>query len=98
MPVTPELQELSDFPGIIIGPGAMITRYNIRKSKMMNFVFFARQQGWNEEGWTTPVDPDEIREVYAGWCDDAQLLIEAACRQPMYKWAINARRAAGRTG
>jgi salicylate hydroxylase len=93
VPVTPELQELSDFPGLMIGPGAMITRYNIRKSKMMNFVFFSRQQGWNEEGWTTPVDPDEIRKVYAGWCSDAQLLIEAACRQPMYKWAINARRA-----
>ncbi len=93
VPITPELQDLSDFPGIIIGPGAMITRYNIRNSKMMNFVFFSRQDGWNEEGWTTPVDPAEIRNVFAGWCDDAQLLIEAACRQPMYKWAINARRA-----
>jgi salicylate hydroxylase len=91
VPVTPELQGLSDFPGIIIGPGAMITRYNIRKSAMMNFVFFARQDGWNEEGWATPVDPAEIRGVYAEWCEDTQLMIEAACRQPMYKWAINAR-------
>lgn len=93
VPVTPELQALSDFPGIIIGPGAMITRYNIRKSTAMNLVFFARQDGWNEEGWTTPVDPEEVRKVYAGWCDDAQALIDAACRQPMYKWAINARTA-----
>ena len=91
VPVTPELQALSDFPGLIIGPGAMITRYNIRKSSMMNFVFFSRQQGWTEEGWATPVDPAEIRNVYGAWCDDAQLLIEAACKQPMYKWAINAR-------
>ena len=30
---------------------------------------------------------------YAGWCDDAQTLIDAACRQPMFKWAINARSA-----
>jgi salicylate hydroxylase len=93
VPVTPELQALSDFPGIIIGPGAMITRYNIRNSTVMNLVFFARQDGWNEEGWTTPVDPEEVRKVYAGWCDDAQALIDAACRQPMYKWAINARSA-----
>lgn len=93
VPVTPELQELSDFPGIIIGPGAMITRYNIRGSASMNLVFFARQDGWNEEGWTTPVDPAEVRKVYAGWCDDAQKLIDAACKQPMYKWAINARTA-----
>lgn len=93
VPVTPELQALSDFPGIIIGPGAMITRYNIRGGTAMNLVFFARQSGWAEEGWTTPVDPSEIRQVYAGWCADAQALIEAGCQQPMYKWAINARTA-----
>lgn len=93
VPVTPELQALSDFPGIIIGPGAMITRYNIRGGSAMNLVFFARQEGWNEEGWTSPVDPEEIRSVYAGWCDDAQALIDAACQQPMFKWAINARTA-----
>ncbi len=91
VPVTPQLQALSDFPGLIIGPGAMITRYNIRKSTMMNFVFFSRQSGWLEEGWATPADPTEIRQVYADWCHDTQLLVEAACRQPMYKWAINAR-------
>ncbi|KPH58130.1 FAD-dependent oxidoreductase [Novosphingobium sp. ST904] len=93
VPVTPGLQELSDFPGIIIGPGAMITRYNIRGSTAMNLVFFSRQDGWNEEGWTTPVDPGEVRKVYEGWCTDAQKLIAAACEQPMYKWAINARTA-----
>jgi len=91
VPVTPDLQDLSDYPGIIIGPGGMVNRYNVRGSKVMNFVFFARQEGWNQEGWTTPVDPEEIRAVYAGWCDDAQRLIEAACRQKMFKWAINAR-------
>lgn len=93
VPVTPELQELSDFPGLVIGPGAMITRYNVRHSKMMNFVFFARQDGWREEGWTTPVDPQELRQVYAGWCEDVQKMIDAACQQKMYKWALNARTA-----
>lgn len=92
VPVTPDLQDLSDHPGIIIGPGAMINRYNVRHSTIMNLVFFARQEGWNQEGWTTPVDPGELRSIYAGWCDDAQRQIEAACKQPMFKWAINARR------
>lgn len=91
VPVTAELQELSDFPGIIIGPGAMIARYNVRASEILNLAFFSRQDGWNEEGWTTQADPDEVRKVFAGWCDDAQLLVEAACREPMFKWAINAR-------
>lgn len=92
IPVTDDVQDLSDVPGLIIGPGAMITRYNVRGSQMMNIVFFARQEGWSDDSWTTPVDPQEIRSVYAGWCDDAQKLIDRACEQPMYKWAINARR------
>jgi len=93
VPVTPELQELSDFPGIFIGPGAMLNRYNVRGSKVMNLVFFARQAGWNEEGWMLPADPAELHSIYAGWCDDAQKLVDAACAQPLFKWAINARSA-----
>lgn len=92
VPVTPDIQDLSDFPGIIIGPERMITRYNVRNSKIMNLVFFARQTGWNEEGWTSQADPSEIRDIYAGWHDDAQRLIEAACKEPIFKWAINARK------
>lgn len=91
VPVTPDIKDLSDFPGIIIGPGAMITRYNIRNYEWMNLVFFARQDGWTDDGWTTPVDPEEIRKVYGNWCGDAQRLIDAACQQKMYKWALNAR-------
>lgn len=92
VPVTPEIQDLVDYPGIIIGPGAMIARYNVRRSTILNLVFFSRQEGWTDDGWTIPADPDEIRRVYADWCDDTQRLIDAACQQPMYKWAINARR------
>lgn len=92
VPVTPEIQDLSDFPGIIIGPGAMMNRYNVRGSKVMNFVFFARQEGWNEEGWTTPADPAELQAIYGHWCDDAQRLLNAATAQPLFKWAINARK------
>ena len=91
VPVTPEIQDLSDFPGIIIGPGAMMNRYNVRGSKVMNFVFFARQDGWNEEGWMTPADPDELQAIFGGWCEDSQRLLKAASTQPMFKWAINAR-------
>jgi salicylate hydroxylase len=92
IPVTPGVQDLSDWPGIIIGPGGMIARYNVRKSTILNLVFFRRQEGWTDDGWTIVADPDEMRRAYAGWCDDAQRLIEAACKQRMYKWAINARR------
>lgn len=90
-PVTQKLQHLSDYPGIFIGPGRMINRYNVRGSTILNLVFFARQEGWTDDGWTIRADPQELRSVYAGWCDDAQLLIDASVEQDMYKWAINAR-------
>lgn len=93
VPVTPELQHLSDYPGIIIGDGRMITRYNVRGSTLLNIVFFARQEGWSDDGWAIKADAQELREVYAGWCDDTQLLIDAASHQDMFKWAINARTA-----
>lgn len=92
VPVTPDIKPLSDFPGIIIGPGAMLTRYNVRANSMMNLVFFARQDGWNQEGWMTPADPAELEAVFGGWCNDAHRLLTAAIAQPMFKWAINARR------
>lgn len=92
VPVTPEIQDLSDWPGIIIGPGGMIARYNVRGSTILNLVFFRRQDGWTDDGWAIPANPDEMRSAYAGWCDDARRLIDAACQQKMYKWAINARR------
>lgn len=92
VPVTPEIQDLSDFPGIIIGPGGMISRYNVRQAKILNLVFFARQEGWQDESWTTLADPEEVRGIYAEWCSDTQRLIDAAFGQPMYKWALNARR------
>lgn len=91
VPVTPEIQDLVDYPGIIIGPGGMIARYNVRHSTVLNLVFFARQEGWTEDGWAIEADPEEIRAIYADWCDDTQRLIEAACKEQMFKWAINAR-------
>lgn len=92
VPVTAQISDLSDFPGIIIGPGAMMNRYNVRGARIMNFVFFARQEGWNEEGWAIPADPAELQAIFGHWCDDAQRLLGAATAQPLFKWAINARK------
>jgi salicylate hydroxylase len=69
----------------------MITRYPVRRGELLNIVFFARQDGWTDEGWTIPADPQDLRETYAGWCDEVQALIDAAAGGPLFKWAINAR-------
>jgi salicylate hydroxylase len=92
VPAAGAVAPLAEYPGIHIGPGRMITRYPVRGGTLLNIVFFARQDGWTEEGWTIPADPQDLRDTYAGWCDEVQALIEAAADGPLFKWAINARR------
>jgi salicylate hydroxylase len=91
LPVEGDLAPLADYPGIHIGPGRMITRYPVRGGTLLNCVFFARQEGWTEEGWSIPADPEDLARTYAGWCDEVQAMIAAAARGPLFKWAIHAR-------
>lgn len=91
VPVTDRLRDVTDWPGIHIGPGRMITRYPVRNSTMLNLVFFARQDGWTDDGWTIQSQPGDLAATYQGWCDEAQAMVSAAESVPHYKWAINAR-------
>lgn len=85
------LRALADFPGLHIGPGRMITRYPVRGGTLLNLVFFARQDGWTDEGWTIPATAAELRAAFAGWTEEVQAMIAAAAATPLYKWAISAR-------
>jgi salicylate hydroxylase len=88
-PVTEKIQHLLDQPGMHIGPGKMVVRYPLRKGSLINLVFFARKDGWTEEGWSIPAELDELREIYAGWCSDVHLLIDSVKPGTIFKWAIN---------
>lgn len=90
-PVDASIADLTAYPGIHIGPGRMITRYPVRGGSLLNMVFFARQDGWTEDGWSLPARAEELTEVYDGWCDGVQAMIAAAAKGPLFKWAINAR-------
>ncbi len=91
VPVTDALADLTDYPGIHIGPGRMVTRYPVRGGTLLNLVFFARQDGWTEDGWAIPASPVDLATTYEGWCDEVQTMIAAASAGPLFKWAINAR-------
>ena len=94
-PVAGPLVDVTAYPGVHIGPGRMVTRYPVRGGTLLNMVFFARQDGWTDDGWTIPADPAELAATYAGWCDEVQAMIAAACAGPLFKWAINARKPLG---
>jgi salicylate hydroxylase len=69
----------------------MVVRYPVRDQKTLNLVFFARQDGWHQEGWTIPAGHADLSDMYANWCPEVAAMIDAASAQPLYKWAINAR-------
>ncbi len=89
-PVSPAIQHLVDQPGMHIGPGRMVVRYPLRKGELLNLAFFARQDGWSEDGWTIPAEPDELQSLYGDWCEDIQAMLGAVRPGSVFKWAINA--------
>jgi salicylate hydroxylase len=92
-PVDDTIRDVTDWPGIHIGPGRMVTRYPVRGGTLLNMVFFARQNGWAEDGWQIPATVDDLTATFYGWCDEVQRMIAAAGQGPLFKWAINARAA-----
>jgi salicylate hydroxylase len=90
--VDESLADLTEWPGIHIGPGKMVVRYPVRGCKILNMVFFARQEGWVQDGWTIPASRADLESTFAGWAPEVQNLIAAVPENRVYKWAINARK------
>lgn len=93
VPVDDELRELAQNPGNFIGPERMAVWYPLRGGTQINLVFFAREQGWTDDGWTIPATREELRRVFEGWCQPVRYMIEHLEEDRLFKWAINARSA-----
>jgi salicylate hydroxylase len=88
----PLLTDLADFPGVHIGPGRMMVRYPVSQSRQLNLVFFSRQQGWAEEGWSIPAQRSELQATFAGWAPEVQAMIDAVDETRLFKWGVFARK------
>jgi salicylate hydroxylase len=89
-PATPEIDALVSQPGMHIGPGKMVVRYPLRKGELLNLVFFARQDGWTEDGWSIPASPHDLDRLYDDWCPAVRSMIAGIDHKTLFKWAINA--------
>lgn len=92
VPADGALRELAEFPGVHIGPGRTVVRYPVRQGRMLNLVFFARQDGWAEEGWAIPGRLSELRELFGGWAPEVGRMIDAIDERALFKWGVFARR------
>ena len=90
--VGPVLTELSDFPGVHIGPGRMAVRYPVSRGKQLNLVFFSRQEGWAEEGWAIHGHRSELKTAFGGWAPEVQVMIDAIDETQLFKWGVFARK------
>jgi len=88
----PVLTDLATFPGVHIGPGRMAVRYPVSAGAMLNFVFFARQEGWAEEGWAIPGRRSELSALFGDWAPEVRAMIGAIDESRLFKWGIFARR------
>ncbi|WP_295635945.1 FAD-dependent monooxygenase [Novosphingobium sp.] len=72
--------------GVFLGPGRTFNRYTLRGGDVVNCVGIARHQGWTDDGWSTPADPAEVFDAFAGWHPDVIGLIRQA--QSLIKWGL----------
>jgi salicylate hydroxylase len=71
-----------------LGPNRMLLRYVIRHGTLVNGVAFVRSDSWTGEGWSTPAEPGELLDKFAGWNQDIQGLLRAAPEEGTRKWAL----------
>lgn len=72
--------------GVFLGPGRTFNRYTLRGGDVVNCVGIARHQGWTDDGWSTPADPAEVFDAFAGWHPDVLGLIGQATA--LIKWGL----------
>ncbi len=70
------------------GPGKHFVHYYVRGGKLVNCVCVVEKSGWALESWTEQGDLRELREDFAGWHDDIQVLLAAVPEQSLFKWAL----------
>lgn len=80
---------LGDFESAtLMGPGAIFTRYKLRRGELVNCVGIVRTDSWTGTGWSHPVSRQEVLSHFAGWHPSVARLIEAAPADRMIKWAL----------
>lgn len=91
VPVDETMAEFAGNPGSFIGPDRLVVWYPLRGGTQLNLVFFAREEGWTQDGWTIPATREELHAIFADWCEPVRQMIDRLDDERLFKWAINAR-------
>jgi salicylate hydroxylase len=68
-----------------------MVRYPVSRGRLLNLVFFARQEGWAEEGWSIPGRRAELEALFGDWEPEVRAMIAAVDESRLFKWGVFAR-------
>lgn len=61
---------------VFMGPGRHMVTYPIRDGKLINIVAVEELSGWVGQNWSQTDYPENLRNAFEGFCDDATALLE----------------------
>ncbi|HJL60402.1 MAG TPA: FAD-dependent monooxygenase [Pseudomonadales bacterium] len=70
------------------GPGGHFVHYYVRSGELINCVGVVEKEGWEVESWTRHGDLSELKQEFAGWHQNIQLLIDNIDPDDCFKWAL----------
>lgn len=73
---------------VYLGPERVFNRYTLRGGEIVNCVAITKSDGWTEEGWSTPAEPEELLALYGGWHPEVLKLMSLAPQESLIKWAL----------
>jgi len=73
---------------IYVGPGLYITRYKVRRGKLLNYVAMVRTDEWAEEGWAVPSTLADVQRAFADFNEHVQKILAATPPDQCYRWGI----------
>lgn len=76
---------------VFVAPGRLFVRYPIRHGKIQNFVAFSKVDDWASEGWSQTGDFNDLRELFADFDSEVQVLLDAYREPECHKWGLFAR-------
>ncbi len=70
------------------GPKKHFVFYPIAGGELVNCVGVVEKTVWQDESWMTHGEPGELRQDFAGWHKDIEVLIDHMDSSNCYKWAL----------
>ena len=74
-----------------LGPNKHFVQYHVKNGSMLNCVCLVEQEGWTNENWAERGNIEELKELYKGWHDSLQTLLEYSNPESLYRWALHDR-------